>query len=203
MLFEPRAQRGIHVVRVFRQDDEGKATIPAVGSLVFGKLGPRVGLPEFAEHHDAELARDFFAAADDVTEFGGQLLDVLPVLEQLVVLGVGQQLALGIFLFLEHEAIADRVDVEAVLSDQRHLGGERVVVYGHAARDVALQFDRLCAIDFLHAQRTQPEGADDVRGVRNVLVGVFDGSADGFKIAPRLFQQHPVNVDWKRNSATT
>ena len=86
------------------------------------------------------------------------------------------------------------MNVEAIFFNQRHFGGERVVIHRHTTRDVALEFDRLCAVYFLDAQRAQPQGADDVGGMRDVVVRVFDGGADGFEIAPGLFQKQPVDL---------
>ena len=194
--------RGVRVepdVRVFGQDDKGKTTIPAVGPLVFGKLGPRVRLPEFAEDDHAVVSRDFLGAADDITEFRGEPLNVASrvrpaFFKQLVVAGMGEEFAFGVFLLLEHESIAHGVDVEAVLLDQRHFRGKRVVIHRHPPRDVALDLDRLGTVDLFHAQRAQPERADDVGGVRDVVVGVFDGGADGFEVSAGLLQQQPVNL---------
>ena len=122
------------------------------------------------------------------------MLDVLFALEQLVIFRVNQQFALGIFLFLEYEMVSNRVNIEAVLTDKRHLCGERVVVDGLAAGDVGLQFGWFGSVDFGNAQGAEPKGSDDVRRMWNVLVGFFDGNADCLKIAPRLFKQCSVEL---------
>ena len=56
VLFEPSTQRGFHVVRVLRQDDQHELIAPLLRPILFGQFAPRVALPFFSQHHDTKLA---------------------------------------------------------------------------------------------------------------------------------------------------
>ena len=87
---------------------------------------------------------------------------------------------------LEALPLDERRDLEAQIEISfwgRALGNAQLRELQHS------EFDRLCAVNLFDTQRAQPEGADDVGSVRDVVVRVFDGGADGFEIAPGLFQQ--------------
>ena len=70
VLFEPRAKDGFHVVGIFGKHEQRKPAVPAVGTLGLREFVPRIGLPELAKHDDAEIARDFLRATDDITQLG-------------------------------------------------------------------------------------------------------------------------------------
>src|ERR1019366_1430714 len=117
LLFEPLAEDCLHIVRVFGQNYQRETAIPAVWPLVLRDFRPRGGLPILPQRDHPELARNFFATADDVADFRREVFNVLTALEQLVVFGICEQLALGVFLLLKNKPISGRVDIEAILAD--------------------------------------------------------------------------------------
>jgi hypothetical protein len=110
------------------------------------------------------------------------------VAEELVVARVGDQLRLRVLLLAEDEARALLVDVEAVLDDGRQLGREEVVVDRLGPRDVDVQLGGLGA-RVLDRQRAEPQRADDVREVRDVLLRVLHRVEHGAEVALRLLAQ--------------
>jgi hypothetical protein len=80
-------------------------------------------------------------AADDRADFLGEVVDVLAVREQLVVLGVGEQLRAQVLVVLEDQSGADTVDVETALLDGRQFRLKFVVVERLRPGDVNLEID--------------------------------------------------------------
>ena len=74
------------------------------------------------------LLRYGFRTADYSSDFLGKMVDVFGVLEQFVVLGMGEQFGTSVLLSLEDETTADLMDVEAVIDDVRQFDFESIVV---------------------------------------------------------------------------
>ncbi len=200
MLLEPSAERGVEVVGVIGQDDEVQAASQRSGRSVSGS-SPRDRFAILSEHDDAELAGDFLAAADDVADFGRELLDVLAVLEQLVILRVARSLPSAFSSSLNTRRLPTGWMLK-LFSRMSAISAANVLSsIGCAAVMSHLQFGWLGTVDPVNAQGAEPQGADDVGSVGDILVWVLDGSPNGFEIAPRLFEQCPVEIVGDRTQA--
>ena len=157
--------------------------------LLLVELGPGIILPFALKNNNAELLGHILRATNDRTDFLGQVVDVLSILEQLVVLGMGEQLRACVFVMFEDQASANRMDVEAVINDGAQFGLELVVVDGLVAGDVDLQFRWFRPGESIHRQGAEPESTDDLVAVRHGCRSHGHGVVDRFEIAHGLFPQ--------------
>src|SRR5712692_10037517 len=95
------------------------------------------------------------------------MVDVLCMLKELVVLGMGEQLRARVLCMFEDQATANRMNVETVINNRAEFGLELVVVDGLVAGDVDLQLCWLRSSESIHRQRAQPQRTDDLCAVRH------------------------------------
>ena len=107
MTLEPGAKRSCERVGICRHDDDSQTTVPRLWVVLLVKLGPGIRLPFALEDNNAELLGHLLRATDDRADFLGQMVDVLSMLEELVVLGMGEQLRARILFMFEDQATAN------------------------------------------------------------------------------------------------
>lgn len=140
-----------------KHDQHLPTVVPFVGAIGLRHVSPRIVAPVAEKDHHTIAARDVLGAADDVADLTREHFEIATGLrpagrEGTIVLRMGEQLPFRILRFLEKEAIAGGVNVEAVFADQRELGLKSVVVNRGRARDVHVQLRRLGAGDALHTE---------------------------------------------------
>src|SRR2546428_432374 len=107
MTLEPGAEGGCECVGICRHDDERHTTVPRLRVLLLVKLGPGISLPFALEDDNPELLGHLLRATDDRADSLGQMVDVLSMLEELVVLGMGELLRARILFMFEDQATAN------------------------------------------------------------------------------------------------
>ena len=157
--------------------------------LLLVKLGPGIRLPFAFEDDNPELLGYLLRATDDRADFLGQMVDVLSMLEELVVLGMGEQLRARVLFMFEDQTTANRMNVKTVINNRAKFGLELVVVDRLVAGDVDLQLRWFRSRESIHRQGTQPQGTDDLVAVRYGCHSHGHGVADGFEIAQGFFPQ--------------
>ena len=138
MTLQPPPERCRKLFGIFGDYDDRQPPIPILWVFLLIDFGPWRVFPVSFEDDDPVVLGNVIGSTDHITDFFGQMLDVLTMLEQLVVPGVRQQFRLRIFFVLENQTFGDSVNVEAVVFDICQFCLKLVIVDGLVSCDIDL-----------------------------------------------------------------